>query len=158
MKTLKITLISLVTVFTFNSCNSEDSSKGLVKSEKNSEHKVESKKLKIKSDFSNPAIIYGSDFLSFFKSLRKIGNIDEMISFTSSESVKKIGKNKLKELYKDSFNNMSKSKLLSLEELDNNYNIMHYSNSEFATKKAFSIKVVVENDSTKLVYEDKFPF
>ena len=39
------------------------------------------------SNFSNPALMYGSDFLSFFKALRKVGNYDEMVKFTSSESI-----------------------------------------------------------------------
>ena len=35
---------------------------------------------------------------------------------------------------------------------------MHYLNSEFDTKKAFKINVVKENDSIKLIYENKYPF
>ena len=111
-----------------------------------------------KGEFSNPAIIFGTDFLTFFKSLRKLGKFDDMIKFTSSESIEKYGTSELIKFYQNSFNNMSDSKLINLENNGEGKYTMYYSNSEFATKRAFDIKVVIENDSTKLVYEKKFPF
>jgi hypothetical protein len=109
-------------------------------------------------DFSNPAFMYGSDFLSFFKILRKIGNLDEMILFTSKESIESIGKEKLKYVYENSFTNMSDSRLTNIDKVDQTHFTMHYLNSEFDTKKAFKINVVKENDSIKLIYENKYPF
>ncbi len=111
-----------------------------------------------KGEFSNPAIIFGTDFLTFFKSLRKLGKFDDMIKFTSSESIEKYGTSELIKFYQNSFNNMSDSKLINLENNGEGKYTMYYSNSEFATKRAFDIKIVIENDSTKFVYEKKFPF
>jgi hypothetical protein len=129
------------------------------KEEKVLEVKVSEKKEEIKkSEFSNPAIIYGTDFLSFFKSLRKLGQYDKMISFTSLESIEKFGKEELKKKYENEFVNMSNSSLKSMDKIDENTYVMHYLNSEFSTKKAFDITVKVENDSTKLVFENKYPF
>jgi hypothetical protein len=134
--------------------NIETSSLNVDKKESLSQKNVSEKK----GEFSNPAIIFGTDFLTFFKSLRKLGKFDDMIKFTSSESIEKYGKSELVKLYQNSFNNMSDSKLLNLESNGEGKYTMYYSNSEFATKRAFDIKVVIENDSTKLVYEKKFPF
>ena len=110
------------------------------------------------SDFSNPALMYGSDFLSFFKSLRKIGNYDEMVKFTSSETIKEFGIDYVKGYYKDNFTNMSPVKLTNLEKNGENYYTLHYVNRENATEKAFQIYVKVENDTTKLVLIKEYPF
>jgi len=158
MKLFKSFLV-LIFVVGITSCSSEN--KDLEVSTKLVEKKTDLSQKQVvekKGEFSNPAIIFGTDFLSFFKSLRKLGKFDDMIKFTASESIKKYGKSELLKMYENSFNNMSDSKLLNLESNGENKYTMYYSNSEFATKRAFDIKVVIENDSTKLVYEKKFPF
>ena len=158
MKLFKSFLV-LIFVVGITSCSSEN--KDLEVSTKLVEKKTELSQKQVvekRGEFSNPAIIFGTDFLSFFKSLRKLGKFDDMIKFTASESIKKYGKSELLKMYENSFNNMSDSKLLNLESNGENKYTMYYSNSEFATKRAFDIKVVIENDSTKLVYEKKFPF
>jgi hypothetical protein len=158
MKLFKSFLV-LIFVVGITSCSSEN--KDLEVSTKLVEKKTDLSQKQVvekKGEFSNPAIIFGTDFLSFFKSLRKLGKFDDMIKFTASESIEKYGKSELLKMYENSFNNMSDSKLLNLESNGENKYTMYYSNSEFATKRAFDIKVVIENDSTKLVYEKKFPF
>jgi hypothetical protein len=158
MKLFKSFLV-LIFVVGITSCSSEN--KDLEVSTKLVEKKTDLSQKQVvekKGEFSNPAIIFGTDFLSFFKSLRKLGKFDDMIKFTASESIKKYGKSELLKMYENSFNNMSDSKLLNLESNGENKYTMYYSNSEFATKRAFDIKVVIENDSTKLAYEKKFPF
>ena len=110
------------------------------------------------TEFSDPVFMYGTDFLGFFKSLRKIGDIDNLIKFTSKESIDKFGEDKLRDIYENSFNNMSDSRLTKLDELDENHFTMHYLNSQYATKKVFELNVVRENDSIKLIFEDKYPF
>jgi len=102
--------------------------------------------------------MYGSDFLSFFKSLRKIGDINTLIKFTSKESIEKFGEEKLRDVYENSFVNMSDSRLTKLDKIDDNHFTMHYLNSQYATKKVFELNVVRENDSIKLIFEDKYPF
>ena len=158
MKLFKSFLV-LIFVVGITSCGSEN--KDLEVSTELVEKKTELSQKQViekRGEFSNPAIIFGTDFLSFFKSLRKLGKFDDMIKFTASESIEKYGKSELLKMYENSFNNMSDSKLLNLESNGENKYTMYYSNSEFATKRAFDIKVVIENDSTKLVYEKKFPF
>jgi len=155
MKNLfKLLLVGLF----FVSCSSgkvESSSelKNVNKENINSENIIEES-----TEFSNPALMYGSDFLSFFKSLRKIGDINTLIKFTSKESIEKFGEEKLRDVYENSFVNMSDSRLTKLDKIDDNHFTMHYLNSQYATKKVFELNVVRENDSIKLIFEDKYPF
>lgn len=147
-------LIPLLLAFILVSCGAES----VEKVETKKEVKTSNETKVSHGDFSNPAIIYGTDFLTFFKSLRKMGKVDEMVKFTSSKSVEKYGKEALKDYYANKFTNMSNSKLKSLTVLNDSAYAMNYINSEFATKRAFDVKVVIENDSTKLVLEEKYPF
>jgi len=109
------------------------------------------------SNFSNPALMYGSDFLSFFKALRKVGNYDEMVKFTSSESIEEFSVDYVKKYYEDNFTNMSPVKLTSMEKTGENYYTLHYVNKENATEKSFEIYVTVENDTSKLVLTRTYP-
>ena len=152
---MKNLILLLTTSLIFASC-SEEIKKESLTTEVKSENIIE--KENVISEFSNPAIIYGTDFLTFFKSLRKLGNYDEMVKFTASESVEKYGEEELRLYYENSFTNMSNSKLKNLEKIDDSNYIMHYLNSEFATKRAFQLNVKLENDSVKLVLDKKYPF
>lgn len=105
----------------------------------------------VETAFSNPAFIYGSDFMSFMQSLRKTGKYDMMVKFTASESVKKFGAEKIKAYYEEKFTNMSKLELKSVTDNANGSKVMNYVNLSVATKSATSVTVVIENDSCKLV-------
>lgn len=101
--------------------------------------------------YSNPAIIYGSDFMSFMQSLRKTGNYELMLQFTSSESVSKFGKETIVKFYEEKFTNMSNLELKSITENSDGSKTMNYINLAVATKSATSVVIVIENDSCKLV-------
>lgn len=120
--------------------------------------KSEPKKLEIEQEvekpYSNPAIIYGSDFMSFMQSLRKIGNYENMLCFTASESVQKFGKEKIKKYYEEKFTNMSKLDLKSITDNSDGTKTMNYVNLSVATKSATSVNVIIENDSCKLIITD----
>ncbi len=105
----------------------------------------------VEKPFANPAIIYGSDFMAFMQSLRKTGNYDMMLSFTSAASIKKLGKEKIKAYYEEEFTNMSKLKLQSVTDNSDGSKTMNYTNAVMATKSASSVRIVVENDSCKIV-------
>lgn len=152
MKQLTILLsISILVSCSNVDKNSEKSLKTSVKTEKNTVNTV-------KSDFSNPAIIYGVDFLTFFKSLRKLGKYNEMIQFTSNQTLIQYGESHLKSYYENKFTNMSKSKLTNIEKIGESTYTLFYTNKENATKRAFQFDVVIENDSTKLILNKKYPF
>jgi len=142
----KFVFIIFISIFAIVGCTVQE--KKMVESvEKNSVAEVES----VEKPYSNPAVFYGSDFMSFMQSLRKIGNYDMMLQFTSSESIKKYGKQKVKQYYKKKFTNMSKLKLQSVTCNSDGTKTLNYVNTSVATKSAASVIVVVENDTCKLV-------
>jgi hypothetical protein len=149
-------LIAVISLFMFSCGNSNVD----LKSTNTNKEKVE-KVSKTSLEYANPAYMAGSDFLSFFKSLRKTGNIDYLMSFTSKETIDSLGYDKVKDFYENSFTNMSNSKLNGISSLNDSTYLMHYTNSEFATKRAFDIKVIVENDTAKIILDNltsKYPF
>ena len=101
--------------------------------------------------FSNPAFIYGSDFMSFMQSLKKTGNYEMLLQFTASESIKKLGAEKVKTYYEEKFTNMSKLKLQSVVNNSNGTKTMNYTNMNVATSSSTFVTVVIEGDSCKLV-------
>jgi len=155
MKQLTILLTDLIKFSCSNvETKQEKSLETSVKTEKKEKNNVNT----VKSDFSNPAIIYGVDFLTFFKSLRKLGKYDEMVQFTSNKTLGQYGESHLKSYYENKFTNMSKSKLTNIEKIGESTYTLFYTNKENATKRAFQFDVVIENDSTKLILNKKYPF
>ena len=101
--------------------------------------------------YSNPALIYGSDFMSFMQSLKKIGSYTMLLQFTASSSVNKLGEDKIKTYYEEKFTNMSKLKLQSVTNNADGTKTLNYTNLSVATNNSTSVNIVVENDSCKLV-------
>lgn len=105
--------------------------------------------------FSNPAIIYGTDFLTYFKTLRGLGNYAEMLKFTTSKSIEKHGKNAIMVFYVERCKNMSKVKLVNITSNSDGTKTLNYINDVVATKNTFSINVIIENDSCKIILPEK---
>jgi PBP1b-binding outer membrane lipoprotein LpoB len=156
MKKLKTILATSLVLF-LTSCSDAELEVKKVTETTKSEVEESVIETEVLSDFSNPALMYGSDFLSFFKALRKVGNYDEMVKFTSSESIEEFSVDYVKKYYKDNFTNMSPVKLTSMEKTGENYYTLHYVNKENATEKSFEIYVTVENDTSKLVLTRTYP-
>lgn len=151
MKTLKKITILLIFVIGLSSCgNKEVSIKMVPTSAMSLETGAD---LEIVEDFSNPAFIQGSNFGDFFVSMIKTQNYDMALKFTSKASIDKHGLNKIKEKYQN-FKFNYNLKLVSKSK-ENNVTTLKFSTNEFATGKFKEIKVVVENDSCKLVLPDK---
>jgi hypothetical protein len=100
-------------------------------------------------------MIYGSDFGNMFKLFYAQGNFDYMLKFTSSKSIKKHGKEKVLEFYKNKFKfGYALGSLKSITKEDD-VTILNYPNaSVLATKKVLRIPIVVENDSCKIILPD----
>jgi len=108
-----------------------------------------------KGPFSNPAMIYGSDFGNMFKIFYAQGNYDYMLKFTSAKSIKKHGKDKVLEFYKNKFKFGYALGALKSETKENENIILNYPDAKvFATKKVVRIPVTIENDSCKIVLPD----
>lgn len=99
--------------------------------------------------FSNPSFMYGTNFGQYFQTLYRFGKYDEMLKFTSQESIKKYGKDKILDYYR-SCDFGYKIKINSRMQ-DDKYIILSYDANIMATNRVIRIKTVVENDSAKIV-------
>lgn len=99
--------------------------------------------------FSNPSFIYGSNIGQYFQTLYRLGKYEEMLKFTSQESIKKYGKDKILDYYK-ACDFGYKIKINSRSQ-DGKYIILSYDANIMATNRVIRIKTVVENDSAKIV-------
>lgn len=113
--------------------------------------------------FSNPAIIYGSDFGNFFQTLYIQGKYNEMIKFTSKISIDEFGENAILDYYKNEmafgFNlgtPKSSNTINSIgQEVPSDYkdaiHVLYYLSDIEATKVATNIAIVIESDSCKVL-------
>ena len=100
-----------------------------------------------------PALFGGKDgFGQAFMGFITYQDFDMAMQFTSKESIDKFGADAILKKYKSfKFN----YKLIrSSESVDGKYTILRYKTSEVATRVLKDFKVVVENDSCKLVLPD----
>ena len=98
---------------------------------------------------SNPELFLGSGFGSAFVSFIKTQNFELALKFTSKESIKKHGSEKIIKKYSDlktNYNLVRTSKVVN-----GKYTTIRYTANEYATSKFKDFVVVVENDSCKLV-------
>lgn len=102
--------------------------------------------------FSNPSFMFGTNIGQFMQTLYRYGKYDEMLKFTSSESIKKYGKEAILNYYQDcDFGYVIKLKGRSQE---GNYIILSYNVNIMATNKVMRMKTIVENDSAKVVLDN----
>lgn len=102
--------------------------------------------------FANPVFMYGSSFGNYFQILYKTGKFEEMLKLTSSESIKKFGKNKILNFYK----NMDFAYTIKLKSLNKEGDLttLNYEGQVVATKKMLRINVIIENDTAKIVLKN----
>jgi hypothetical protein len=108
----------------------------------------------VEKPYSNPVLIFDSDFMRFMQSIRKVGDLSSLVNLTSSETIKKFGKEKVKKYYEDNFVNMSKLKLKSVVDNGDGTKTMNYINTVVATNHLSSVDIIVENDTCKLIIKD----
>lgn len=105
--------------------------------------------------FSNPAIIYGTDFGNFFKTLYRQGKFDDMISFTSEQSIDKFGEDNILEFYKNEMEFGYEIGKPQSQNKSGNVITLNYDADIDATKVVVRLDIVVENDSCKIVLPNK---
>lgn len=109
-----------------------------------------------KGAWSNPVLIYGSSFGSYFQVLQKQGRFTTMLKFTSSECIKKYGAEKILKTYED----MNFSYVIKLKNKEDNTNgtvTLNYDKPYVMTEKGIlRMVVVVENDTVKFVSSNHF--
>ena len=146
MKTKSLILIVTMLALTLGSCGTKEVGKELPKQAKVEMISTSSVK---NSEFSNPVLIYGSSFGNYFQTLYKLGKFDDMLKFTSSGSIAKYGKEKIRKMYETmdfAYTMKLKSKNTTLDST-----FLNYEAGIYATKHMVRIPVVIENDSVKIV-------
>lgn len=103
-----------------------------------------------KIGFSNPALLStGTDVGNTFKVYYLTGSIDKMIELTSTETIKKYGLQNLRRSYLNLDFGFD-MKFYNMIQESNSYLLMYKCEIQ-ATKVKKNLKVVVENDSAKIV-------
>jgi len=103
-------------------------------------------------EFSNPALMGGSDFGTFLISMFSTQDYDRALLFTSKGSIEKFGRKKIEEKYA-SFEYNYKLSRKSVKEINDTI-VLKLNTTEFATGKFKTLKLVRENDTCKLVLQD----
>ena len=102
--------------------------------------------------FSNPAFMLGTDLGKYMQTLYKLNKVDEMLKFTTSETIKKYGKEKVRSYY-ETCNFGYEIKLASMSG-DGKYKVLTYNAKINATNNIVRMKTVVENDTAKVVLDN----
>jgi len=109
-----------------------------------------------KGKWSNPVFMEGSSFGNYFQRLHKLGDFETMLKFTSSECVKKNGKDKLfKEFENMKFDYEIKLKN-KIENSDGTITLNYEKKNVMTEKGMLRIVVRVENDTVKFVSSNAF--
>jgi len=140
---LLILTISILTLFT--ACENGD--KNAVKID--SEALITPEPEVLNKPFANPVFIYGSSFGNFFQMLYKQGKFEDMLKFTSSNTITKFGKENIVVMYQ----NMAFAYEMKLKSqtISGDTTILNYEAGIFATKHMIRIPVIIENDTAKIV-------
>jgi len=102
--------------------------------------------------FSNPAFMLGTDLGRYMQTLYRLNRVDEMLKFTSSETIKKYGRDKVRSYY-ETCNFGYEIKLASMSG-DGKYKVLTYNAKINATNNIVRMKTTVENDTAKVVLDN----
>jgi hypothetical protein len=99
----------------------------------------------------NPVLFYGSTFGEYFQRLHKQGKYTEMLEVTSSETIKKFGRDKLMMFYEQ----MDFSYTLKLKSM--NSCTLFYETVIFGTKRTLKFHYCIANGKCKVVFHKLDP-
>ena len=104
--------------------------------------------------FANPAIVYGSDFITFLATLQvtQPGNSDTLFYYTSAITKAKYSKKAIAKYYATTNLNFKK-KLKAIRKLNDSLYLMNFLCNVNATKTLRTFTVSIERDTCRLVIE-----
>lgn len=109
-------------------------------------------KTEIEKPFSNPNLIYGSSFGSYFQSLYRTNQFEQMLCFTSSITLNRFTRELVLNYYKNDFRFDYILGNLSNISVEDGTTILTYSKASiYATRRKLKISCVVETDSVKII-------
>ena len=106
---------------------------------------------------NNPVLIYGSSFGEYIQSLHNLNEYDQMLTFTSKETINEFGRDSLLSFY----SNMAFSYPLDLIKYDTVRRELIYKTTIEATERKLVMPIVIEKDTVKMVFNklnSEFPF
>lgn len=119
---------------------------------------TQSKHEKKTKPFANPLIIYGSSFGHFFQSFYRLGNYEAMLKFTATQTRIKYGSAQLLNHYKNELKFDFALGGLTNAYHDGDTICIMYSNAKImATRVLIRLRVIVENDSCKILIPSLSP-
>ncbi|WP_317897143.1 hypothetical protein [Aurantibacillus circumpalustris] len=108
--------------------------------------------------YLNPALINGSSFGHYLQSLYRFGRCEDLIKFSSSGSVHKFGHTQLLNYYKSKMKfDFELGKLSNITSNADTFVLIYTRAHIDATRRLIRIKVVIENDSCKLILPNLNP-
>jgi len=156
-------ILILFSILLFESCSQNNFNKS-IQIVSNSEAKttlIDNNTVKeINSDSSQklPNDIYMlgtfTTFGNYFQILWKTGKFDDMLKITSSQSIKKFGKEKILEFYKNMYFGYFIKLKSTNNNADNKMTTLNYETKIYATGDMVRINVIVENDTAKIILKD----
>ena len=155
---IRISLFHLITslfiVPILGSCTNDNSTepKGQKAKENSKPQSIEKENVEEQTenfDMSNPAFMMGTNLGNLFKTYYKVGDYSKMLTYTSSSTIKKYGKKKLLNIYR----NLDLGYTMKLTNMttEGNEKILHYEIVMNATKQVKRLHVVIENDTARVV-------
>lgn len=147
---MKDTLLYIIPILFFT-CNNREQDKYLEKIETAKEEVVH---------FDNPAIFIGCSFGEFFQMLHKTGKYDDMLKYTSTSTRITFSNEQLLDFYKNMKFSFPLKKLKAMID-SSDCKVLLYTTSIDATIKTIQLKVIIENDTCRVVFEslnDRAPF
>src|ERR1035437_10188221 len=102
--------------------------------------------------YANPVLIFGSSFGNYIQQLWRINRYEDMVKFTSRESRKKFGDEKLKGFYEHEFHfDFQLNKLTAIQK-SGDTSFLIYSNAFIlGTRRKVVLETVTNNDTVQLV-------
>lgn len=133
-------------------CNSE-----IKESAPQGEHKTQKQQTQ-EIPYKNPALVFGTSFGHYVQSLFRNARYSDLLMFTSSQTRTKFGDKELLKYYKEQFRFGYQLGPLSNIKLEGDTLVLTYAKANIiATKRIIRIKVLIENDSCKLVLSNLKP-
>ena len=113
---------------------------------------IKSKSVITEKAFINPALILGSDFLSFFSKLKMVfpGKLDTLLVFTSRQSKILHTRQSILGLYSKTNLNFNK-KLKAMKKLNDTVYVLNYTANKFATTSIVTCSATIENDTARML-------
>lgn len=151
---MRTILVTLLFIHTLISCNNHDKEKKF-KTSLDTKLDVEEKTTK---SFANPVFIYGSSFGHYFQTLYRNNQYETMLSFTSSRTKSKFGKQTLVEFYQNKFKfDFQLGCPSNISSQRDTITLTYTKAYQIATRRKITIQCVIENDSTKILLNELIP-